>query len=70
MTIPLSVIDQLEHEMNGVCFGGVSLIIAIRDGQPSFRIEKTLSIIPPDTNGTEKTNTCQRSLIKGVTHDT
>ena len=48
--IPLSVIGKLESEMQGVDFGGVSLIIAIRDGRPTFRIEKTVSIMPMPNN--------------------
>jgi len=43
--IPLFVIEKLEREIQGVNFGGVSLIVAIRDGRLSFRIEKTVSII-------------------------
>ena len=31
--------------MQGLEFGGVSLIIVIRDGRPTFRIEKTVSIM-------------------------
>jgi len=46
VNIPLSVIKRLEGEIRGVDFGGVSLIVAIRDGHPTFRIEKTISIIP------------------------
>jgi len=43
--IPAAVIEQLEQEIHGVNFGGVSLIVTIRDGHPSFRIEKTISIM-------------------------
>jgi len=43
--IPAAVLLKLEHEMQGVEFGGVSLIITIRDGRPAFRIEKTLSFM-------------------------
>ena len=43
--IPQAVIEKLEREIQGVEFGGVSLIIAIRDGRPTFRIEKTVSIL-------------------------
>ena len=44
-TIPQTVIDKLEYEIQGIIFGGVSLIISIRDGHPTYRIEKTISII-------------------------
>ena len=47
--IPPAVIAHLEREILGVVFGGVSLIVAIRNGQPSFRIEKTISIAPATT---------------------
>jgi hypothetical protein len=43
--IPATVITRLEQEIQGVEFGGVSLIITIRDGHPTFRIEKTVSIM-------------------------
>jgi hypothetical protein len=43
--IPTTVIERLEREMQGVGFGGVSLIVTIRDGHPAFRIEKTVSIM-------------------------
>lgn len=43
--IPATVIERLEREIQGVDFGGVSLIIAIRDSYPTFRIEKTVSIM-------------------------
>jgi len=43
--IPATVISRLEHEIQGVEFGGVSLIITIRNGHPTFRIEKTLSFM-------------------------
>ena len=42
--IPLAVIKKLEDEMQGIDFGGVSLIILFRDGYPTFRIEKTISV--------------------------
>ena len=45
--IPEVVIEKLEREIQGVVFGGVSLIINIRDGHLTYRIEKTISI---DTN--------------------
>jgi len=45
--IPEVVIDKLEREIQGVVFGGVSLIINIRDRHLTYRIEKTISI---DTN--------------------
>ena len=44
--IPADVIQRLEYEVDGVDFGGVSLIVSIRDGYPAFRIEKTISILP------------------------
>ena len=43
--IPAAVILRLEREMWGLEFGGVSLIITFRDGHPTFRIEKTVSIM-------------------------
>ena len=43
--IPLAVIKRLKSEIQGVDFGGVSLIISVRDGHPTFRIEKTVSIM-------------------------
>ena len=43
--IPISVIKKLEDEIQGVDFGGVSLVIAIRDSHRTYRIEKTVSII-------------------------
>jgi hypothetical protein len=42
--IPPAIIAHLEREMQDLEFGGVSLIVAIRNGQPSFRIEKTVSL--------------------------
>ena len=45
-SIPISVIEKLEDEMQDIDFGGISLIIAIRDGHATFRIEKTVSIMP------------------------
>jgi len=46
--IPAAVISRLEREMEGLEFGGVSLVIAIRNGHPTFRIEKTLSFMAGD----------------------
>jgi len=43
--IPPAVIERLEREIRDIDFGGVSLIIAIRDGHPTFRMEKTVSIM-------------------------
>ncbi|MCL2008555.1 MAG: hypothetical protein FWG77_10780 [Treponema sp.] len=43
--IPLSVINELKNEMQGISFGSVSLIISFRDTLPAFRIEKTKSIM-------------------------
>jgi len=43
--IPQAVIDVLENEICGVGFGGVSLVVNVRDGHPTFRIEKTISIM-------------------------
>ena len=43
--LPLAVINKLEEEMRDINFGGVSLIIAFRDGLPTFRIEKTISMM-------------------------
>ena len=43
--IPAAVIKRLEHELHGIKFGGISLIISVRDGRPTFRIEKTISIM-------------------------
>ena len=44
-SIPLPAIEQFDREIKSVTHGGVSLIAAIRDGHPTFRIEKTVSII-------------------------
>jgi hypothetical protein len=43
--IPTTVIQCLEHEIQGVDFGGVSLIVSVRDGHPTYRIEKTISVM-------------------------
>ena len=43
--IPQVVIERLEREICGLEFGGVSLIVAVRDGHPTFRIEKTISVM-------------------------
>ena len=43
--IPTTVLEMLEHEIRGVEHGGVSLIVNIRNGHPTFRIEKTISIM-------------------------
>jgi len=43
--IPEAVIEKLEREIQGVVFGGVSLIVNIRDGRLTYRIEKTVSIL-------------------------
>jgi hypothetical protein len=43
--IPPTVIKQLEREMNGIEFGGISLIINFRNGHPSYRIEKVISVM-------------------------
>ena len=43
--IPPVVIEKLEQEIRGVEHGGVSLIVNIRNGHPTFRIEKTISIM-------------------------
>ena len=43
--IPATVISRLEREMQGLEFGGVSLTVAFRNGHPTFRIEKTVSIM-------------------------
>jgi len=48
--IPATVLSKLEHEMQDVEFGGVSLIITIRDGRPTFRIEKILSFMAPSSS--------------------
>jgi hypothetical protein len=45
ITIPPTVINRLEREIQGIDFGGVSLIITIRDSHPTFRIEKTVSVM-------------------------
>ena len=45
--IPLAVISKLEEELRGICFGGVSLIITCRNGNPTFRIEKIISMMTP-----------------------
>jgi hypothetical protein len=39
------VVERLEREIQGVDFGGVSLIINIRDGRATYRIEKTISVM-------------------------
>jgi hypothetical protein len=46
--IPQTAIDRLEREIQNVNFGSVSLIVSIRDKHPTFRIEKTVSIITGD----------------------
>jgi hypothetical protein len=43
--IPATVIERLEREMQGVAFGGVSLIVSVRDGFPTYRIKKTVSVM-------------------------
>ena len=43
--IPPAVIELLEREIQGVDFGGVSLIIAVRGGHLNYRIEKTISFL-------------------------
>ena len=48
--VPPAVIAHLEREILDVVFGGVSLIVAIRNGQPSFRIEKTVSLMTGDVS--------------------
>jgi len=48
--IPPTVIKRLEHEIRGIDFGGVSLIITVRDGHFNFRIEKTVSILTGGCN--------------------
>ena len=48
--IPPNVIAHLEREIQDVVFGSVSLIVAIRNGQPSFRIEKTVSLMTGDVS--------------------
>lgn len=50
-SIPSAVLQRLEHEIRGIDFGGVSLIIVIRDGHPTFRIEKTVSIMAGGNDG-------------------
>ena len=49
--IPDSVIQALRREMQGVSFGGVSLIISIRDGHATFRVEKTISLLTGGIDG-------------------
>ena len=44
--IPQSVIVNLENELRDLKHGGISLIVAVRDGNPSYRIEKTVSLLP------------------------
>jgi hypothetical protein len=46
--IPPAVIERLEREIQGVDFGGVSLIVSVRDGHPTYRIEKTISVMTGD----------------------
>jgi hypothetical protein len=48
--IPSTVIKRLENEIRGMDFGGVSLIIAIRDSHPTYRIEKTISVLAGDND--------------------
>jgi hypothetical protein len=43
--IPTAVINRLEQELQDIDFGGVSLVVTVRDGHPTFRIEKTVSIM-------------------------
>jgi hypothetical protein len=43
--IPPTVIERLEREICGLEFGGVSLIVAVRDGHRTYRIEKTISVM-------------------------
>ena len=47
--ISQAVINKLEQEMQGIDFGGVSLIITFRNGYPTFRIEKTISMMTATT---------------------
>ncbi|MCL1812978.1 MAG: hypothetical protein FWG29_05600 [Treponema sp.] len=44
--VPVSVVQMLENEIKDIDHGGVSLIITIRDGHLSYRIEKTISLMP------------------------
>ena len=44
--IPIDIIQMLEDEIKGVDHGGVSLIVTIRDGNLSYRIEKIISLMP------------------------
>jgi hypothetical protein len=46
--IPPTVIERLEREIYGLEFGGVSLIVAVRDGHRTYRIEKTISVMTGD----------------------
>jgi hypothetical protein len=43
--IPPAVIERFEREIRGLDFGGVSLVVTVRDGHPAYRIEKTVSIV-------------------------
>ena len=52
--IPATVISRLEREMQGLEFGGVSLIVAFRNGYPAFRIEKIISIIPEQAESDQR----------------
>jgi hypothetical protein len=51
MKLALSVIDQFEREARGLAFGGVSIIAQFRNGKPTFRIEKVVSIVSGGENG-------------------
>jgi len=61
--IPPAIIAHLEHEMLDVVFGGVSLIVAIRNGKPSFRIEKTVSLMTGDGSA-ESTRETESTTVK------
>ena len=43
--IPAEIIGRLEQEVQGIDFGGVSLIVTVRDGRKNYRIEKTVSML-------------------------
>ncbi|MCL2007419.1 MAG: hypothetical protein FWG77_04975 [Treponema sp.] len=43
--VPPDVIRKFESELQGIDFGGVSLIVTFRNRLPAFRIEKIVSVM-------------------------
>jgi hypothetical protein len=46
VTLPTEIIAAVEHELDGLSFGGVSLLIQVHDGRLRYVIAKERSIIP------------------------